>query len=429
MSIAVIGTGYVGLVAAVCLANSGKQVVAVEKSVEKLAKLREGIMPIYEEGLEELFHGVVAAGRLTFTDDLAAALQVSQTVLIAVGTPSLPDGRCDLSQVQAVAQTLATQAPHPLVVVMKSTVPPGTGRMLVERYFAQAVQPISYCSNPEFLREGRAVWDWYNPDRIVFGASDEAAVGALHALYDDIDRPKVVMDVTSAEMVKYTSNAFLAVKISFINEIANLCEQVGADIDLVAPAVGMDDRIGPKFLNAGIGYGGSCFPKDTLGLNYVATANGLHATILRAVMDVNERQRVIAVNKVLRALGNPVGKKVAVLGLAFKPGTDDIREAPALSIIEQLLAAGAEVAAADPMAVPHASHLHSLRDVRLTTDPYEAAHGAHAVLLTTEWPEFVNLDWHRLREGVEHPYVLDGRNSLDKQALLATGWQYEGMGR
>lgn len=429
MDICVIGTGYVGLIAACCLANSGHNVIAVEKNVDKISKLLKGISPIYEEKLDEILSRVIANGKLLITEDLQQALKNADIVIIAVGTPSLPDGRVDLSQVNDVAASIARYAENPLTVVMKSTVPPGTGISLNKRYFSKAKVPISYVSNPEFLREGKAVWDWCNPDRIVIGCNDDDGIEKLLDLYSDLDAPKVTMDITSAEMVKYASNAFLATKISFINEIANLCERVGADITSVSSTVGMDKRIGKQFLQAGLGYGGSCFPKDTKGLDYISAFNGYNFSLLKAVIEVNAQQRIIAVRKIIKALDGLVDKKIAVLGIAFKPGTDDIREAPALDIIDQLINEGAVVNAFDPMAIENAQKVCS-RSVNFYTDPYKACQECDAIILTTEWAEVVNLNWEKIRSTMRaHFVLLDGRNVLDKNHMINRGFNYMGIGR
>lgn len=429
MDVIVVGTGYVGLVAACCLANSGHRVVAVEKDTAKLAVLGQGRVPFYEEELDKIMQSALERGALLFTSNLATAMQDTAMVIVAVGTPSLPDGRVDLSQVYVAVQEIVQHARGETIIVMKSTVPPGTGRTLSKRFLAHCHVPIHYASNPEFLREGKAVWDWYHPDRVVVGCSDEAIAQQVLELYADIDAPKVVMDVTSAEMVKYASNAFLATKISFINEIANLCELVGADIDKVAPAVGMDQRIGPHFLQSGLGYGGSCFPKDTTALDHVSSFNGYRFSLLKAVIEVNARQRIIAVRKLQEKLGDLHGRSIAVLGLAFKPGTDDVREAPALDIIKYLVNEGAAVAATDPFALENARpHLPSC--VKLSSDPYEALMGTEAFVLATEWPQLIALDWQKVKTLMREPYlVVDGRNALDSRRLLDLGYQYCGFGR
>lgn len=429
MNLVVVGMGYVGLIAACCLANSGHHVVAVEKERAKLAVLRQGKVPFYEEKLDEILQSALKKGAITFTSSLTTALHGATTAILAVGTPSLADGRVDLSQVYAVMEEIIQNARDELIVIMKSTVPPGAGQTLSMRFLARCKVPVYYVSNPEFLREGKAVWDWYKPDRIVIGCDDQAIAQRVLELYADVDAPKVIMDVTSAEMVKYASNAFLATKISFINEIANLSELVGADIDSVASAVGMDQRIGPHFLQSGLGYGGSCFPKDTNGLDYISSFSGYRFSLLKAVIEVNVRQRIIAVRKLQEKLGRLYGRKIAVLGLAFKPGTDDIRESPALDIIKFLVDEGAIVSASDPRAVENSSPFLP-GCVRLSSCPYETLTGVEAVLLATEWPLFVDLDWQKIKTLMREPFlVVDGRNALDADRLVELGYLYCGFGR
>ena len=431
MNVTVIGTGYVGLIAACCLANSGHKITGVEKNNIKLDMLRQRKSPIYEEGLDEILNKVIDNGSISFTDDLATTMDTADLVIIAVGTPSLADDRADLSQIFAVAETITALAKKPLTVVMKSTVPPGTGKMLVERYFSKCAQQISYVSNPEFLREGRAVWDWYNTDRIIIGSQNTEAANQLNELYADLNVPKIHMDVTSAEMVKYASNAFLATKISFINEIANLCEYVGADIDAVAPAVGMDNRIGKQFLHAGLGYGGSCFPKDTKGLRFIASYYGYPFSVLKAVMEVNSAQKIRGMRKLLTALDNNLyNKKIALFGLSFKPGTDDTRESPGLDIAEMLISEGAQVHACDPLALASAQTLLHSDHISFYEDPYQAISGCHAIVLATEWPEFIHLDWQKIKAAMQAPYVLlDGRNAIPKESIQNLGFHYLSFGR
>lgn len=431
MNVTVIGTGYVGLIAACCLANSGHKITGVEKNNTKLDMLRQRKSPIYEEGLDEILNKVIDNGSISFTDDLATAMDTADLVIIAVGTPSLTDDRVDLSQIFAVAETITALANKPLTVVMKSTVPPGTGKMLVERYFSKSEQQISYVSNPEFLREGRAVWDWYNTDRIIIGSQDTEAANQLNELYADLNVPKIHMDVTSAEMVKYASNAFLATKISFINEIANLCEYVGADIDAVAPAVGMDNRIGKQFLHAGLGYGGSCFPKDTKGLRFIASYYGYPFSVLKAVMEVNSAQKIRGMRKLLTALDNNLyNKKIALLGLSFKPGTDDTRESPGIDIAEMLISEGAQVHACDPLALASSQTLLDSDHISFHEDPYQAVSNCHAIVLATEWPEFIHLDWQKIKAAMQAPYVLlDGRNAIPKESIQNLGFHYLSFGR
>ncbi|GAW94039.1 UDP-glucose dehydrogenase family protein [Calderihabitans maritimus] len=428
MKVSVIGMGYVGLVATCALANSGHEVIGIEKDVNKLTKLRQGKCPIFEQGLDELLQKLISENRIAFSSGIEA-VNGSDIVMLAVGTPAMPNGRVDLSQVYGVVSELVKVLDTPTILVMKSTVPPGTGESICQRYLKNTKVPIAYISNPEFLREGQALKDWYYPDRIVIGGDDDSAIEQVKRLYGDIDAPILVMGITSAEMVKYASNAFLATKISFINEIANLCELVGADIDEVAPAVGMDSRIGKEFLRAGLGYGGSCFPKDTKGLDYVSVFKGYNFRLLKAVIEVNTNQRIRAVRKLERALDGLAGKHVAILGLAFKPGTDDIREAPSLDIIPLLLVEGATVTAYDPLATENARKVLP-PDVKFADNPYDCIEGAQAVLLATEWPEFSQLDWLQARTRMKSPYViLDGRNALEKDELNRLGFQYYGIGR
>lgn len=425
--IGVIGCGYVGLVAACCWASSGYEVIAAEKDQRRLGLLKERIPPIREPSIDNLLRET--RNSLTFTHDVAELVRNVSIAVVAVGTPSLPDGQVDLTQVREVCETIAAAAAAPVTLVMKSTVPPGTGVRLVREILSRARVPIRYVANPEFLREGKAVWDWFHPDRIVVGSDDPVAIEQTLALYENIDAPKLVMDVTSAEMVKYAANAFLATKISFINEIANLCEIVGADIDVVAPALGMDKRIGASFLSAGLGYGGSCFPKDTRALCYMSSTNGYDFRLLRSVIEVNARQRALAVDRLSWMLGGLRGRAIAILGLAFKPGTDDVREAPALEIARKLVEGGAIVRAHDPVAIANARV--ALGDLITFADsPYTCVQGAEALLLATEWEEYKQLDWSRVKSLMRPPYaVLDGRNALDKRRLTELGFFYVGFGR
>ena len=428
MKVSVIGAGYVGLVAACCLANSGHEVTCIECDDFKRAMLVQGEVPYYEEGLEDLLVRGIESGRLRFSPSIADGMN-AQVVMVAVGTPSQPDGRADLSQIYRVIQEIAEQAVHPMVLVMKSTVPPGLGLRLQQRFLGNKQLELAYVSNPEFLREGQAVRDWYHPDRVVLGGDDPEALRLLEELYSDIDAPLCQMDISSAEMVKYVSNAFLATKISFINEIANLCELVGADIGPVARGVGLDNRIGKHFLQAGLGYGGSCFPKDTKGLDFISTLNGHTFNLLKAVIEVNARQRVLAVRKLFRLFSNLVDKKIAVLGVAFKPDTDDTRESPALDIMRMLLDEGAQVTAYDPMAERQRVK-QQLPDVHICEDPLSAVTGCHALIVATEWREFMEMDWQMVREKMVHPLgVLDGRNCLDSHKLRELGFQYMGVGK
>lgn len=428
MKISVIGAGYVGLVAACCLAHSGHEVICIERDHHKSKKIQGGFIPFYEEGLEKILVRGLSSGRLRISSDPSDAIS-ADVVMVAVGTPSLPDGRIDLSQIYGVMEEISKKPFNPPVLVMKSTVPPGLGLDLQKRFLSGAGSGTAYISNPEFLREGQAVKDWYNPDRIVLGGDNHNALALMRDLYSDIDAPVCVMDVTSAEMAKYASNAFLATKISFINEIANLCDLLGADISSVARAVGMDKRIGNHFLQAGLGYGGSCFPKDTRGLDFISTLNGHTFNLLKAVIEVNFRQRILTVRKLTEQLGSLYGKRVAVLGLSFKPGTDDMRESPSLDIVRLLLDEGARVSAFDPRADTNRETFLMSR-CSLFSDAMSAVSECHAVVVATEWKEFLEIDWPAVRERMVQPYVvLDGRNCLDPGKLKESGIRYIGMGR
>ncbi|GBF34215.1 UDP-glucose dehydrogenase [Desulfocucumis palustris] len=428
MLVSVIGAGYVGLVAACCLANSGHRVKCVEHDRSKCEMLAGGLLPFYEEGLGDLLARGVKGGKLSFSTEIES-IKNTEIIIVAVGTPSRPDGKVDLGQIFGVMTDISELATEPVTLIMKSTVPPGLGLQLQKRFLFQKSGKIAYVSNPEFLREGRAVKDWYQPERIVVGAETPEAVETVKSLYSDIEAPFCVMDISSAEMVKYASNAFLATKISFINEIANLCELVGADIIPVARAVGMDGRIGGSFLQAGLGYGGSCFPKDTKGLDFISTLNGHTFNLLKAVIEVNARQRILAVRKLSRLLDSLCGKKIAILGLSFKPGTDDTRESPSLDIIRMLGDEGAEVTAYDPMAVLR-QNAGPLPEFTLCGDPLAALTSSHAAVITTEWREFLDMDWEKAWKIMSPPRViLDGRNCLDPHKIKSLGFQYAGMGR
>lgn len=425
--VTVVGTGYVGLVTGVCLASSGHDVTCVDINEATVRTLQSGQPTIHEPGIEQLLAESLERGNLRFsTPEDGWRNLIADIVIIAVGTPMAETGAADLSQVRSVVETLCRQAAAPFTLVMKSTVPPGTGDAFEKRYLSAAAHRVSYVSNPEFLREGHALADWFSTDRIVIGASDSDAVETMRRLYADIDAPLVTTDIASAETIKYASNAFLSTKISFINEIANLCDVVGADIDAVATGVGLDARIGPQFLRAGIGYGGSCFPKDTRALDFISTLNGYQFTLLKSVIEVNNRQRLLPVIRLARALPDLHARKVALLGLSFKPETDDIRESPALDIIPLLLEEGAEVAVYDPIARP----MDLGEGVVRTGTALEALEGASAAIVVTEWPEFVGLDWARVRSVMAEPgIVFDGRNCLDRGKIEAAGLTYMAVGR
>ena len=426
MQVTVIGAGYVGLIAAVCLARSGHDVRAVDVDQAKVDALMSGRSPIYEPGLEELITSGLASGKLSFfTPDNGWTELISDITIVAVGTPMAGSGAADLSQVRDVVSALCSAANRHFTLVMKSTVAVGTGVGLTDRYLARAAVPITYVSNPEFLREGKAIADWYDTDRIVLGAADAAHFVPLRELYSDLDAPVLETDIASAETIKYASNAFLSTKISFINEIANLCDVVGADIDDVSRGIGMDPRISPHFLNAGIGYGGSCFPKDTRALDFIAAMNGYQFSLLKSVIDVNSRQRLLPVIHITRALSDMDSRRIAILGLSFKPETDDVRESPAVDIIPLLREAGASVVTYDPIACPVA-----MKGVERAATVWECLSGASAAVVTTEWSEFVSLDWSRVRSAMVDPaIVFDGRNCLDADAVRAAGLTYMAVGR
>ena len=418
--VTVFGAGYVGLVTGICLATAGHHVTMCDVDEFKIDSLRAGNVPFHEPKLQGLLDEAVGRGAVSFVDP-SAVDEFGEFVFVAVGTPSAAGGAVDLRFVRGVVKDLVTNAPPGTIVVMKSTVPPGTGQSLCDRL---AQKGISYVSNPEFLREGRAVDDWLHADRIVLGG-DARAVDRVAALYADLDAPILRADIGSVELIKYASNAFLATKISFANEIANLCDSVDADISLVMKGVGLDKRIGASFLKAGIGYGGSCFPKDTRALDFVSSINGHDFQLLKAVIDVNARQRLAPIRALRARCGDLSGLQIAVLGLTFKPDTDDTREAPAIEIIEMLLGEGAEVLAYDPVG-----------RFELDSDMYrqvssveEATRGASAVILATEWESIVGAEWSGLVAGMLPPrFVYDGRNALDASAIKAAGAEYVGVG-
>jgi UDPglucose 6-dehydrogenase len=417
--IAVFGAGYVGLVTGACFAELGHEVVVRDILPDKIDALRRGEVPIHETGLDELL--ARNAERLHFTLDVREALVDVEFLFICVDTPPLYSGDADLSRVWTVVDELpdATQA----TIVMKSTVPVGTGEKVRAALDARGLADVSYVSNPEFTAEGTAVRDFMHPDRIVIGAFDDADGEAVEALHAGIDAPVVRTDVNSAEMIKLSANAFLVTRISFINEIANVCELVGADVLRVAEGVGLDHRLGPHFLRAGAGWGGSCFPKDSLALKQLAANSGYHFQLLSAVIEVNELQKRRVVQKLQKHLGGLRGKTVALLGLAFKPNTDDTRGAPSLVLASRLIAEGAEVRAWDPIARPE------LQGVELFETPLEAVRGADAAVIVTEWPQLADLARDDVREAMRHPLIIDGRNLLDPAAARAAGFAYEGIGR
>jgi UDPglucose 6-dehydrogenase len=426
--IAVIGAGYVGLVTAAGFAQLGSDVWCVDIDGVKIDRLQRGEAPIYEPGLEELL--ARNAGRLRFSTELADALEHARLLFVAVGTPPSYSGDADLSAVHAVVEAIpasAVGAASAHALVMKSTVPCGTGASLQRVFADQGKQELGYVSCPEFLKEGSAVHDFMHPDRVVVGDNGDWAGEAVIELYAPLGAPLVRTDVASAEMVKLASNAFLATKISFINEIANVCEETGADVVEVARGMGLDDRIGPKFLQAGIGFGGSCFPKDVDALKQLAGNSGYHFQLLTAVIEVNELQKRRVIGKLHKHMGGLVGKRVALFGLAFKPDTDDMREASSLVLAARLNADGAIVSAFDPVAEEQARRL--VGGISFAGSPLDAARDADAVVLVTEWAQFMELDWKLVAEAMSGKLVVDGRNALDPDAIRSAGLVYEGIGR
>lgn len=428
MKICVVGTGYVGLVTCACFADLGNEVIGVDQDTEKIRALEQGHVPIFEPGLQELIERQ-RGKRLIFTTDLAKGVQASEFIFIAVGTPPQENGEADLSAVKAVAAEIGKHLNGPKVVVDKSTVPVGMGDLvasIIEEHnrHQHAVQVVA---NPEFLREGSAVHDFMHPDRILIGAGDLAAAERLSELYKPLEADIMVTDLRSAEMIKYASNAFLAAKITFINEIANLCDRVGADVAKVAHGMGLDHRIGPAFLNAGAGYGGSCFPKDVSALVQKAAKEGYDFKLLKAVIEANEHQKRSLLARVKEILGPLEGKQIAVWGLSFKPNTDDLREAVSATVIPLLQENGARVRAYDPAAMEHARR--QLPGLKLTDNAYAAVEGAHCLVILTEWNEFKEMDLARVKELMRSPVIVDGRNIYDPAKVKALGFTYRGIGR
>jgi UDPglucose 6-dehydrogenase len=432
MHIAVVGTGYVGLVTGACFAEFGVDVTCVDVDEDKIARLLQGIMPIYEPGLEHLVSKNTQAGRLRFTTDVAQAVQEALVIFLAVGTPPQSDGSPDLSFVEAAAGSIADHMNGYKVIVTKSTVPIGTGEHLRELINARKKTRANFgvVSNPEFLREGAAINDFMRPDRVVIGSKDEEAIAIMKDLYRPlylIEAPFVITSLEAAELTKYAANAFLATKVSFINEIANLCDKIGCDVHDVARAIGMDKRIGSKFLHPGPGFGGSCFPKDTRALASVARKYDSSSRIVDAVIEVNQQQGENMLFKIRKLVGNLNGKTIAVLGLAFKPETDDMREAPAIGIIKSLLADGAIVRAYDPVAKSEAMKV--LPDIVYADDEYAAVNGADALVFVTEWNQFRALDMLRIRDLMKSAKIADLRNIYDPDDMREMGFEYVGVGR
>ncbi|MBD2413414.1 UDP-glucose 6-dehydrogenase [Nostoc calcicola FACHB-389] len=463
MRVCVIGTGYVGLVTGACLAHIGHDVICVDNNEEKVKLMKSGQSPIFEPGLSEIMQSAIQTEKIHFTSDLAAGVAHGEILFIAVGTPPLPTGESDTRYVEAVARGIGENLNGGYkVIVNKSTVPIGSGdwvRMIVldgigerqktlvpaggvssDEKLPEFVAEFDVVSNPEFLREGSAVYDTFNPDRIVLGGNSPRAIALMEQLYAPIVErkyaadpslppvPILATDLSSAEMIKYAANAFLATKISFINEVANICDRVGADVTQVAKGIGLDSRIGNKFLQAGIGWGGSCFPKDVSALIHTADDYGYEAELLKAAVNVNDRQRLIALEKLQQVLKILKGKTVGLLGLTFKPDTDDMRDAPALNLIEQLNRLGAKVKAYDPI-VSQTGMRHGLSGVLVETDAERLADGCDALVLVTEWQQFKTLDYLKMAKLMTHPVIIDGRNFLDPEAMVRAGFQYVGVGR
>jgi UDPglucose 6-dehydrogenase len=461
MRVCVIGTGYVGLVTGACLAHIGHDVVCIDNNEEKVKLMKAGQSPIFEPGLSEIMQSAIASGKIQFSTDLGAGVEHGEILFIAVGTPPLPTGESDTRYVEAVARGIGAHLKDGYkVIVNKSTVPIGSGdwvRMIVLDGIAERQKQLvpaggipsqapeitaefDVVSNPEFLREGSAVYDTFNPDRIVLGGNSGKAVAMMKELYAPIVErqfaenkslptvPVLVTDLSSAEMIKYAANAFLATKISFINEVANICDRVGADVTQVARGIGLDSRIGNKFLNAGIGWGGSCFPKDVLALIHTADDYGYEAQLLKSAVSVNERQRQIALEKLQHELKILKGKTIGLLGLTFKPDTDDLRDAPALNLIEQLNRLGAKVKAYDPI-ISQTGMRHGLSGVLVETDAERLADGCDALVLVTEWQQFQTLDYAKMANLMTNPVMIDGRNFLNREEMVQAGFQYVGIGR
>ncbi|BAT55767.1 UDP-glucose/GDP-mannose dehydrogenase [Nostoc sp. NIES-3756] len=461
MRVCVIGTGYVGLVTGACLAHIGHDVICVDNNEEKVKIMKAGQSPIFEPGLSEIMQSAIQTGKIEFTTDLAAGVAHGEILFIAVGTPPLPTGESDTRYVEAVARGIGANLNDGYkVIVNKSTVPIGSGdwvRMIVLDGIAERQKTLvtagagvedrlpelpqfDVVSNPEFLREGSAVYDTFNPDRIVLGGNSPRAIALMEQLYAPIVErkfaenqslppvPILATDLSSAEMIKYAANAFLATKISFINEVANICDRVGADVTQVAKGIGLDSRIGNKFLQAGIGWGGSCFPKDVSALIHTADDYGYETQLLKAAVSVNERQRLIALEKLQQVLKILKGKTVGLLGLTFKPDTDDLRDAPALNLIEQLNRLGAKVKAYDPI-VSQTGMRHGLSGVLVETDAERLADGCDALVLVTEWKQFSTLDYAKMAQLMNNAVIIDGRNFLDPEIMVRAGFQYVGVGR
>jgi UDPglucose 6-dehydrogenase len=432
MHIAVIGTGYVGLVTGACFAEFGVDVTCVDVDITKIEKLNNGVIPIYEPGLDQVVEKNVKDGRLHFTTDIQSAVKGAEVVFLAVGTPPKADGSPDMSYYQQAAKDVAEAMNGYKVLVTKSTVPIGTGKWLREFVAANLNIETDFgvASNPEFLREGAAIDDFMRPDRVVIGSNEERAIEVMKELYRPlylIETPIVITSLEAAELIKYAANAFLATKITFINEVANLCDAIGCDVHDVARGMGMDNRIGRKFLHPGPGYGGSCFPKDTRALTTVADQFGVETRIVDAVIEANERQRDAMIPKIEKLVGDLAGKKIGVLGLSFKPETDDMRESPAIDIVHSMIERGATVRAFDPVAMDEAKHF--IDGIEYATDEYDAIAGADALVIITEWNQFRALDMEKVKHLLKAPKIADLRNIYEPSDMRELGFEYIGVGR
>jgi len=427
--VSIIGAGHVGLVTGACLAELGNKVICVDNNEEKIASLKRGEMPIYEPGLEELVKRNVRAGRLSFTTSIKEGVDNSEIIFIAVHTPPKPDGEADLCYVEAVSREVAQTMDNYKVIVEKSTVPVETGKWISRTVKLNNKKDISFdiVSNPEFLREGSAIYDFMHPDRIILGVSSKKAERVMRELYESLDAPIIFTDIESAEIIKHASNSFLAMKISYINSIANICEKVGADIKKVAQGIGYDGRIGGDFLDAGVGFGGACLPKDLQAFIGITQKLGYDFELLKVVEKINHQQRELLVNKVRDAVWNIKDKTIGILGLAFKPNTDDMRNAPSIEIIQMLRREEARIKAYDPVAIPGAREI--LKEVTYCKDPYETANGCDALVILTEWEEFRKLDLNKIKRLMKAPIMIDGRNIFEPEKMKRLGFIYRGIGR
>lgn len=429
MNISIIGTGYVGLVTGACFAELGNTVICADNNLKKIADLKKYIIPIYEPGLEELVKNNAKKKRLSFTSSIKDAVKKSEVIFIAVGTPSLDNGEADLAGVEAVARNIALNLSGYRLIVEKSTVPVETGKWVKQTISTYVKHNVKFdiASNPEFLREGQAINDFMHPDRIVIGVESKKARDIMVGLYKPLNAPLVLTDIKSAELIKHASNSYLATKISFINAISRICERVGADVEEVAQGMGMDKRIGSNFLDAGIGYGGSCFPKDVDAFINIAEKLGCNLDLLKAVKEINQQQKALFLNKIKDMLWILKDKTIGVLGLSFKPNTDDIRNAPSIDIIRALQSEGARIKAYDPSSMKKAEEL--LSNVRFCKDPYEACRDSDCLLIVTEWDEFKELDFPKIKRLLKRPFIVDGRNIYEPQMLEKMGFTYASIGR